>query len=650
MPSGSTGAIRQGRAFVELFTDDTKLKQGLRLAENSVKKFGTSVSHIGVSMMGAGAAILAPLGLAVHEYAKAGAELKEMSERTGVAVESLSALKYAASQTGTSLEALGNGLKMSQKLLGSSLGAKTLAGFGIDAAKLKALSPEDQFLALAEAISKIPNQADRASAAMKIFGRGAISLIPLLNQGREGIASFYAAAKKKGLIWTAEDAENALRFSHGMEDIKQQVARLVQSVGASLVPVLNQFGQWLARAIPQVRQFVDEHRGWIVLAARAALYVAGIGAALWTVGKAALMVSGAFAVMRGALTVLAVLTVGITGISTAVQIATVATNAYLLSCVATGTAITGMGIATAVAQGLVALWPALLMAALAAVLYFTGGFQEMGSVFKTTWRGISDALAAGDIELSMKIMWAGIRVIWTEGVNWVLDLFTSLGTGLMKVGAFIGGGVLAGIMALTQGIHWLWTEMWTRIANGWTEAWSRLKTGIIAAKKWLHLMSDEEASAAIKTEVETRTKTIADRQQTRAQEHAEDQQRTADAVQAMENNIKALQDRNTAIMAGRAAETDKRKAELADLIAIAKAKKEAMKVNPEQYDPPPLGQPDIAGGAARADAVAGGFDVGALMSFQAGESTDHLSRIATATEKTADLLEKQDDNEGSWGG
>ena len=124
-------------------------------------------------------------------------------------------------------------------------------------------------------------------------------------------------------------------------------------------------------------------------------------------------------------------------------------------------------------------------------------------------------------------------------------------------------------------------------------------------------------------------------------------------MQAMENNIKALQDRNDSIIAGRDAETDKRKTELADLIAIAKAKKEAMKVNPDEGPSSHTSsQPDIAGGTARADAVVGGFDVGALMSFQAGESTDHLSRIATASERTADATEAMadNDNEGSWSG
>jgi hypothetical protein len=607
--SSSAGAIRQGRAFVELFTDDSKLTQGLRKAENAVAKFGHKVSEVGSKLMVAGGALIAPLGLAVHSYTKAGSELQEMSERTGIAVESLSALQYAASQTGASMEQLEKGIHLSQKLLGSSLGAKTFAALGLDIAKLKALSPEEQFLALAEAISRIPGQVDRAAAAMKVFGKGGASLLPFINLGREGIYRLRAEAQKLGLVMSGEDAAAADHLGDSISRVRQQVLRLVGAVGASLAPALEQFGQWLSRTIPQIRQFVEEHRGWIVLAAKAALYTIGLGAALWLVGKAVAFVSGVLALLR---------------------------------------------VAATVVQTLFANWPALLIAGVVvAVLYVAGAFTELGRIFRQVMGGIGDALAAGDVELALKIMWAGIRVLWTEGVNYLLDFFTSMLTGLLQALAFIGGGIIVGVMYLCQGIHWLWTELWTRVANGWTETWSRLKTGIIAAKQWLHLMSDEEAAAAIKAEIETRTKTISERQHVRADEHAEDRQRVEDAKQAMENRLNNLQHWNDSVVSTHAAEAEQRRQELAALIEEAKAKKEALKVNPEGPASHTLAQPDIAGAQERASAVAGTFDVGALMSLQAGDSKEHLARIAENTQQTTELLQAiQEQNEagsGGWG-
>ena len=53
--------IRAGRAFVELFADDTKLVRGLRLAEKRLKAFGNGVRRLGLKMAGLGTAVAAPM-------------------------------------------------------------------------------------------------------------------------------------------------------------------------------------------------------------------------------------------------------------------------------------------------------------------------------------------------------------------------------------------------------------------------------------------------------------------------------------------------------------------------------------------------------------------------------------------------------------
>ena len=57
----SSQGIRAGKAFVELFADDTKLVRGLRGAERKLKAFGAGVQSMGTKLFGLGAAIVAPL-------------------------------------------------------------------------------------------------------------------------------------------------------------------------------------------------------------------------------------------------------------------------------------------------------------------------------------------------------------------------------------------------------------------------------------------------------------------------------------------------------------------------------------------------------------------------------------------------------------
>ena len=67
--------IRAGRAFVELFADDTKLVRGLRSAEKRLKAFGASVQSIGTKIFGLGAAAIAPLLATTNVFAELGDQM-----------------------------------------------------------------------------------------------------------------------------------------------------------------------------------------------------------------------------------------------------------------------------------------------------------------------------------------------------------------------------------------------------------------------------------------------------------------------------------------------------------------------------------------------------------------------------------------------
>ena len=110
-------SIRAGRAFVELFADDTKLVRGLRAAEKRLKAFGASVQSIGTKVFGLGAAAIAPLLATTNVFSEMGDQLAKMSVRTGISVEALSELGYAAQQSGTDMETLEGGVRKLQKFL-----------------------------------------------------------------------------------------------------------------------------------------------------------------------------------------------------------------------------------------------------------------------------------------------------------------------------------------------------------------------------------------------------------------------------------------------------------------------------------------------------------------------------------------------------
>ncbi|MDH4203815.1 MAG: hypothetical protein OEV87_13115, partial [Phycisphaerae bacterium] len=170
-----TSSIRAGRAFVELFADDSKLVRGLRSAERKLRAFGNGIRTLGLKMMAIGAGLLTPLIGSAKAFSKMGDEVAKMSKRTGLSVETLSELKFVASQTGTEFATLENGVRKMQRSIydagrGLSTAVDALADLGLTYKDLEGLSPEEQFKLLAERISKIKDPTKKAAIAMSLFG------------------------------------------------------------------------------------------------------------------------------------------------------------------------------------------------------------------------------------------------------------------------------------------------------------------------------------------------------------------------------------------------------------------------------------------------------------------------------------------------
>ena len=151
----TAGAIRAGQAYVELSTRDSKLVKGLRSAEQRLRAFAASVSSLGTRLVGLGAMAAGPLVAASRMFEDLGDNLAKASARTGVAVEELSELAFAADLSGADLATLELGLrKMSQTIVDAAAGSQSandaFGRLGLTVADLAQLTPDQQFKLLAD--------------------------------------------------------------------------------------------------------------------------------------------------------------------------------------------------------------------------------------------------------------------------------------------------------------------------------------------------------------------------------------------------------------------------------------------------------------------------------------------------------------------
>jgi hypothetical protein len=157
-----------------------------------VGKAGEALGSVFTGMVGSLAALAAGYVSVqgVIEIFKGGLdfakEFSELSERTGVAAEKLVVLQRAFENNGVAAEDLGTLINKLQKNLEAandpmSKQAEKIRELGLSVSGLLMLSPDEQFAAIAQAIGKINDPAQKTAIAMELLGKSGGKTLALMN-------------------------------------------------------------------------------------------------------------------------------------------------------------------------------------------------------------------------------------------------------------------------------------------------------------------------------------------------------------------------------------------------------------------------------------------------------------------------------------
>ncbi len=174
---------------------------GAAFVFNNLKDAASTAFGIMQSVM---SATVGTLGDWVSHLLEAGGVLVDTAAKTGIGVEALQELKYAAEQSGGSLEGVTKAVGIMQK--GIVAGDADFAKLGLNLQELKDKSPEDAFVATATAIGNLENPTERAAAAMGVFGKAGADLLPMIESG---LVASMERARELGFVMSTETAQAA---------------------------------------------------------------------------------------------------------------------------------------------------------------------------------------------------------------------------------------------------------------------------------------------------------------------------------------------------------------------------------------------------------------------------------------------------------
>ena len=244
--SAVIGALR-----VNLGIDSAQFQKGLKNAQSGLDQFARVVKSGLIAVSSAATAAAAALAVGVKGAIDNADDMSKAAQRFGVTVEELTRLKYAADLSGVSFENMGTGLrKLSQSMQQFAAGAKNEASRSFEALGISVTNADGTLkqtsVVLSEVAAKFATMQDGAqktAIAMAIFGRSGTDLIPMLNQGADGIAQMTAEADRLGLTIDTSTAQAAERFNDTLTRIGTANASLKNSIAAELLPALERLAE-----------------------------------------------------------------------------------------------------------------------------------------------------------------------------------------------------------------------------------------------------------------------------------------------------------------------------------------------------------------------------------------------------------------------
>lgn len=198
--------------------------------------------------LGAGAAI-AGIGRLVTSTINLADELGKLSVRSGISVESLSALKQAGELADVSIEDLRQGFRQLNLSLVEAQDSGSKAGQVFRALGVSTTQgAEAAFRGFADALNQIPDAATRVAVAQEVLGRSGEKLLPLLAGGSKGLDDVRNAADRAGTTLSTETSVAAQEFNDNLTRLKQSAGALGVSLTSSLLPPLVEITNNLVRA------------------------------------------------------------------------------------------------------------------------------------------------------------------------------------------------------------------------------------------------------------------------------------------------------------------------------------------------------------------------------------------------------------------
>lgn len=242
----------EGKGRFESFTQSLGLSEkGAASLAGALPLIGAAATAAATVAVTAAVSIARSLFEASKEAADFGSQIFDAGQKTGLSAEKLSAMKFAADQSGTSLETITQSAAKFARTIDS-------AGQGSEKAKdvldRLGVTSSDLDTALAQALKTIAETEDgteQMALAMAAFGRSGADLLPFIKSFDGDLDGLVRKAKQLGVTIDDEAARAADEFGDTLDTLNAQLTAVGRTVGFAVMPqftkLATELSDWIGK-------------------------------------------------------------------------------------------------------------------------------------------------------------------------------------------------------------------------------------------------------------------------------------------------------------------------------------------------------------------------------------------------------------------
>ena len=260
--------------FGEIFVDNERATKGIKdvkeEAERTGQKFVKSFGNIAKKSIEVGATIATTTGAIIgsmmamaNKTASTADTFDKASIRTGLEVEELQRLNYAAGQSGVQMATLENSVKkLNQRITEVNSGSEkstemfTSLGVAVKDSNGQMRSSSDIYNDVLLKLADMGDTAEATAIGTELFGKAFTDMKPLLAAGSDGIEELKNRADELGIVMSSDAVAAGVKFGDTLSDIKQSAQGMFNTLMSSLIPVIQKVLDIILSNMPKINNLV----------------------------------------------------------------------------------------------------------------------------------------------------------------------------------------------------------------------------------------------------------------------------------------------------------------------------------------------------------------------------------------------------------